>query len=172
MAARVIPGAEGPTVSRASYVGKVSILYVLLFVDAVLNAVTDTSVSSLELVVFVAFLQVLLRFLSLMILFLLATSTLLFEAGMLDILLRQFANVITVSVVGMCIMLALRIYRILLLMRRRSLGTTSFFAFDGYFALFVIHNLGSVLYYHLSIAATFRLSDASFYDPRFWRRTA
>mmetsp|Transcript_20194 Transcript_20194/g.49796 ORF Transcript_20194/g.49796 Transcript_20194/m.49796 type:complete len:135 (+) Transcript_20194:779-1183(+) len=94
------------------------------------------------------------------------------QAGMLDILLRQFANVITVSVVGMCIMLALRIYRILLLMRRRSLGTTSFFAFDGYFALFVIHNLGSVLYYHLSIAATFRLSDASFYDPRFWRRTA
>ena len=53
------PPLSGPevVVPRASYVSKVASLYALLFVDAVLNAVTDTSVLSLELVVFVTFLQ-------------------------------------------------------------------------------------------------------------------
>lgn len=87
---------------------------------------------------------------------------------MLDVLLRQFANVIASSVVGMLLMLALRIFRILLLFYRVEPAT--YFAVDGYMALYVIHNLFSVLLYWLSIAATFRLSDPSFYDPGVWRR--
>mmetsp|Transcript_12941 Transcript_12941/g.38025 ORF Transcript_12941/g.38025 Transcript_12941/m.38025 type:complete len:169 (+) Transcript_12941:215-721(+) len=158
-----------PTVQRASYVGKVAGLYVLLFVDATLNAITDTQVNSLELVVFVAFLQILLRFLALMLIFLLATNTLLFKAGMLDVLLRQFANVLSVSVLGLLLILGLRVWRILLLFFGSEPAT--FFASDGYFAMYVLHNLLSVLYYHLTIAATFRLSDPSFYDPTVWRRT-
>ena len=87
---------------------------------------------------------------------------------MLDILLRQFANVLVVSVIGLLLMLVIRIYRLLLLLFNEPPST--YFQFDGYFALYVIHNIASVLYYHLNIAATFRLSDASFYDPRVWRR--
>lgn len=68
-----------PAVAKASYVGKVATLYVLLFVDATLNAVADTQQTTLELAIFVTFLQILLRFLSLMMLFLLATTTLLFR---------------------------------------------------------------------------------------------
>mmetsp|Transcript_18552 Transcript_18552/g.47736 ORF Transcript_18552/g.47736 Transcript_18552/m.47736 type:complete len:170 (+) Transcript_18552:185-694(+) len=157
-----------PTVAKASYVGKVAALYVLLFVDATLNSVADTQLASLELAIFITFLQILLRFLALMMLFLLATTTLLFRAGMLDVLLRQFMNVTVASIIGMLIMLALRIFRILLLFYRVEPET--YFAVDGYLALYVTHNLCSVLLYWLSIAATFRLSDPAFYDPSVWRR--
>ena len=88
---------------------------------------------------------------------------------MLDVLVRQFANVLAVSILGLLLILGLRVYRILLLFFNAD--PALFFQFDGYFALYVIHNLASVLYYHLTIAATFRLSDPSFYDPTVWRRT-
>jgi hypothetical protein len=45
-------------VSRASYVGKVSSLYVFLLVDAALNAIADMTAISLPLLAFVTFLQV------------------------------------------------------------------------------------------------------------------
>ncbi|KAJ1629937.1 transmembrane protein 138-domain-containing protein [Pavlovales sp. CCMP2436] len=157
-----------PTVSRASYVGKVATLYAMLLADAILNAVTDTSVNTLELVVFVTFLQVLLRFLSLMLLFLLATATLLFRSGMLDVLLRQFANVLGVSALSLLLCLGTRAFRIILL--SNNTPPEAYFQYDGYFALYVVHNLISVLFYHMAISATFRLSDPVFYDARVWRR--
>lgn len=215
----------GPAVSRGAYVGKVSALYALLFVDAVLNAVTDTSALTLEVVAFVTFLQVLCRFLAMMLIFLLATGTLLFRAGMLDVLLRQvgaresgahhgsapraqaptpgcwwplqvprasraaphlgadahararaprprppqFGSVLAVSVLSLLLCLGTRLFRLVLLID--GVPVESYFGYEGYFGLYVSHNLLSALYYHLAVSAAFRLSDPLFYDAKAWRRS-
>lgn len=75
---------------------------------------------------------------------------------------------LAVSVVSLLLCLGARIFRIVLLLERARVE--AYFEFDGYFALYVLHNLMSVLFYHLAISATFRLSDPVFYDPRVWRR--
>lgn len=81
----------------------------------------------------------------------------------------QFGNVLAMSVFSLLLCLGTRIFRIVLLVENAP--PESYFQFDAYFALYVLHNLLSVLFYHLSISATFRLSDPVFYDARVWRRT-
>lgn len=178
-------------ISRSSHVGKVGTLYILLLADCLLNAVADSSLGTFEVIVFVLFMQLLIRFLSMILLFLLSTSTLLFQvrsaarqprrapagahprpccasqAGMLDILLREFLSTICVTSVSLLLVLGMRVYRIILLLSRTDPAT--FFQIDGYFALYIVHNLAALAFYHLNISASFRLSDPKFYDPRAWR---
>merc|ERR1712146_752591 len=111
--------------------------------------------------------QLIVRLAAMTVVFAVFANTMLFQVGMIDILLRDFAALMFTMVTGFFIFLFKAVLRVMYvdLVVRTGAAEEDLWLNDGLFYIFfMMHNFLSPFFYVAAIDATFRLGDHKYYS--------
>ena len=149
-------------VDNPRYVVNSAVLLVLLSLDVICNALSVSLFASNVALLVVFIIQSASLLGVLVSLSLQLFSTFAFKAGLLYVLLRQFAVTFIIIIVYMCLTIAYGIWNLVL----RWNGTEGWN--DALVAVFVIHKVLSVAYYYFCKRSVLILGDVRYYTDSQW----
>lgn len=122
-------------------------------------------------------LQLVARLLLLFLVLTLVWSTLIFHYGLLGILCNTLKGFFTLTLISLIFLLIIRIIRISALLSHHSASTGDItqddlslllWSHDYYTALYVLHNLASIVWYASILDTAYEMSDSNWYRAEKW----
>lgn len=104
---------------------------------------------------------------AIIVVFLMFFSTYIFQAGLINVLIRKFRPTIFVTFLYLGLSIALHIWTLTL----RWNDTNTYIWTSGYHSLYVLQRMCAVLYYYFYKRTALRLSDSKFYEDSDWLRS-
>jgi hypothetical protein len=157
--------ASGFSVLKWGYLGKNYVMLILLVIDVYFNAWVDSG-DDLKDVITLICIQIVLRIMTVFVMFLMMWNTFVFKYGLLGAICSKFKTFFVIAPVSFLLMLAFRGVRISAKINKTS--TMEIWEDDTYFVFYVLHNMCSVGYYVACVKTSFALGDPILYKPSYW----
>lgn len=151
--------------AKTDYKCKAYLVLALLFSDLMLNSFIESSVRKSRTVPLLGA-QVILRLVTMFVVFLQMSGTFVFRYGLLGVLLRRFRTLLLLMPAAFVVCVAFRVYRLVLV-----LGDDTVVAiWDSalYRALYALHTVASLAYYTSAVYEVHRMGDRDLYRPSAW----
>ena len=112
--------------------------------------------------------QIVLRLVSMFVVFMLMSGTFVFRYGLLGVLLNRFKTLLIIMPVAFLVTTAYRVYRLVLVLGNETV--VSIWDDSLYQALYALNTGVSVVYYAAVGLGAFRVGDRDLYQPSAWLR--
>lgn len=141
------------------------VLFALMLLDIALNGQIDHQNESLNIVLLVAA-QFFNRLLMMFSMFTLMWSTFLVRHGLIGFLCSRFKWVFIITPVSFCVTIGFHVQQLI----KALTGTDIIESWEdsGTHWFYVAHNIVTLLYYAVTVAAAFELGDPTYYKPHTW----